>query len=300
MPSKFDRCVKAVRRAGTAYNPYAVCNAALKHGAREAKRFTPKPSVLPWLLGGAAVVTVAGVAVIAMAKPTVKPPILPPATTPSAPGTPATPGTPGAPATPMTPTTPPPLPPAIPGNTTSFPALASVLTTTVGDPSLISAATAALAAFAAIPTANNPVKAGSTFQQQVQQFQSAFPSQLNQTGTLDYATAASIFATTSVGLVMQPNSATPQGTAITNQFMIAMAEQALVTVGSQLGLTTPYAGPFDGANVGDPAFVAAINTVRAFVNQKVTSAGGSANPLPSAGVLDSSTWGYILATFVGV
>lgn len=37
MPTKFDRCVKKVKRKGGVRNPYAVCKAAMKKGKKKKK-----------------------------------------------------------------------------------------------------------------------------------------------------------------------------------------------------------------------------------------------------------------------
>ncbi len=38
MPAKLDRCVRQVRASGSARNPYATCNSALRRPKRRAKR----------------------------------------------------------------------------------------------------------------------------------------------------------------------------------------------------------------------------------------------------------------------
>jgi len=38
MPSKLERCVKKVKAAGYAYNPWAVCKAAFNKAKRKRKR----------------------------------------------------------------------------------------------------------------------------------------------------------------------------------------------------------------------------------------------------------------------
>lgn len=52
MPSKFDRCVRSVKRRGTARNAYAVCNAQLY--GRRANPMGDGTKALLWILGGGA------------------------------------------------------------------------------------------------------------------------------------------------------------------------------------------------------------------------------------------------------
>jgi hypothetical protein len=64
--AKFERCVRAVKAKGTAYNPWAVCHAQLGEPMYE----NPISKMLAWTLGlgAAAVVGVVGIAALASSK----------------------------------------------------------------------------------------------------------------------------------------------------------------------------------------------------------------------------------------